>query len=99
MTRGSTPTHTFKCALDPELIYKVRVLYAQNGKLVLRKENADCTIDGQNVSVKLTQEETLAFREGLVEIQLRVLTRGGDSIPSKVHTENVAKLLEDEVFE
>lgn len=98
MIRGSTPTHTFNCNLDADLIHKVRVLYAQNNVLVLKKEDADCIKDGQTIIVKLTQEDTLKFKEGKVEIQLRVLTPTGESIPSKIHTVNVSKLLEDEVF-
>lgn len=98
MIRGSTPTHTFNCNLDPELINKVRVLYSQNNVLVLKKEGADCIKDGQKVVVKLTQEDTLAFKEGKVEIQLRVLTSTGESIPSKIYTVGVSRLLENEVF-
>lgn len=98
MIRGSTPTHTFNCKLEPDLIHKVRILYAQNNVLVLKKEDEDCIKDGQKISVKLTQEDTLNFKEGRVEIQLRVLTPNGDSIPSKIHTVDVSKLLENEVF-
>jgi hypothetical protein len=98
MIRGSTPTHTFNCKLDPELIHKVRVLYSQNNVLVLKKEDEDCEKDGQTIIVKLSQEDTLKFKEGKVEIQLRVLTSTGESIPSKIHTVNVNKLLENEVF-
>lgn len=98
MIRGSTPTHTFNCKLDPELIHKVRILYSQNNVLVLKKEDSDCIKDGQKVVVKLTQEDTLTFKEGKVEIQLRVLTSTGESIPSKIHVVPVSKLLENEVF-
>ncbi len=98
MIRGSTPTHTFNCKLEPDLIHKVRVLYAQNNVCVLKKEDEDCEKDGQTIVVKLTQEDTLTFKEGKVEIQLRVLTPTGESIPSKIHTVDVSKLLENEVF-
>ena len=98
MIRGSTPTHTFNCKIAPDLIHKVRVLYSQNDVLALKKEDEDCIKDGQKVIVKLTQEDTLSFKEGKVEIQLRILTPTGDSIPSNIHVVNVSKLLEDEVF-
>ena len=98
MIRGSTPTHTFNLKLDADLIHKVRVLYAQNDVCVLKKEDSDCIKNGQTIVVKLTQEDTLLFKEGKVEIQLRVLTSTGESIPSKIHTVAVSKLLEDEVF-
>lgn len=98
MIRGSTPTHTFRCKLDPELIHKVRVLYSQNDTVVLKKEDEDCEKDGSTIVVKLTQEDTLTFKEGKVEIQLRVLTATGESIPSKIYSVTVSKLLENEVF-
>lgn len=99
MRRGSTPTHIFNISLDTNLISKVRILYAQNDRVVLRKEDADCTREGQKIIVKLTQRETLLFKQGKVEVQLRVITPSGDSIPSKVYTVNVQRLLENEVFE
>lgn len=98
MIRGSTPTHTFHCKLEPELIHKVRVIYSQADVLILKKEDADCIKDGQNIVVKLTQEDTLRFTEGTVDIQLRVLTPTGESIPSRVYKVGVGKLLENEVF-
>lgn len=98
MIRGSTPTHTFNCKIEPELIHKVRVLYSQNDILVLKKEDADCIRNGQTIVVKLTQEDTLAFKEGRVDVQLRVLTLSGESIPSKIYSIAVSKLLENEVF-
>lgn len=98
MMRGSTPTHTFNCKLDPELIHKVRVIYSQANAIVMKKEDAECIKDGQRIIVKLTQEDTLRFKEGKVDIQLRVLTPTGESIPSKVYSVGVYKLLEDEVF-
>lgn len=98
MIRGSTPTHTFNCKLDADLFHKVRVLYSQDDVLVLKKEDEDCAINGQTVTVKLTQEDTLAFHAGWVEVQLRVLTPTGDSIPSDIYKVHVDRLLEDEVF-
>ncbi len=99
MIRGSTPTHIFHLSLDADLIHKVRILYAQDGVCVLKKEDVDCVKDGQTITVKLTQEDTLTFKEGKVEIQLRVLTPTGDSISSRIHVVDVHRLLENEVFE
>lgn len=98
MRRGSTPTHTFTLTLDADWIDKVRVLYSQNNELVFRKEGDKVTVDGQKVIVELTQEDTLRFSEGIVEVQLRVNTTGGKSIPSQIYSIPVSRLLEDEVF-
>lgn len=99
MRRGSTPTHIFTLALDADLIAKVRILYSQNNKLVLKKEHSDCVIDGSTITVKLTQKDTLAFDDGMAEVQIRVNTPDGDSIPSRIYMVSVERLLEDEVFE
>jgi hypothetical protein len=80
------------------MISKVRILYGQNDKLVLKKEHEDCVIEGQKISVKLTQEDTLAFRNGTAEVQLRINTPDGNSIPSKIYTVSVDRLLDNEVF-
>ena len=98
MRRGSTPTHVFNVSLDADLIDKVRVLYAQNGMLVLKKEMADCTVEGQKITVKLTQKDTLAFKDGKAEVQLRINTPTGESIPSKIYEVDVRRLLENEEF-
>lgn len=98
MRRGSTPKHIFTLSLDASVIAKVRVLYAQNGKLLFRKEGDQVTINGQQVIVELTQEDTLKFRNGTAEVQLRVNTPDGKSIPSPIYSIPVEQLLENEVF-
>ena len=98
MRRGSTPTHTFTLTLDADMIAKVRVLYSQDGEFLFRKEGDQVNIDGQKVTVELTQEDTLRFKEGVAEVQLRVNTHGEKSIPSNIYTIPVSRLLEDEVF-
>lgn len=98
MRQGSTPTHTFTLSIDPATIDKVRVLYGQDGKLVLRKEHEDCVLEENRVITSLNQEETLLFKPGKAEIQLRVNFKNGKSIPSMIYTVTVDRLLETEVF-
>ena len=100
MIRGTTPTHTFRHNIAAETIYKVRVIYAQDNVVILTKENEACTIEGDTIKVRLTQEETLKFNhKKFVQIQIRVLTLGGDALASKISIVEVDKLLESEVFE
>ena len=97
MRRGTTPTHTFVLAVDAAVVRKVRVLYSQNGKVVLTRDDAD--LEGNVATVKLTQEETLQFTGGSrVEIQVRLLTLGGDALASDIISVPVDRLLESEVF-
>lgn len=97
MIRGTTPLHTFTIPFNTELIDKVRVIYSQDGSPVLRKEN--CTLEGNSIKVKLTQEDTLSLSSNCaVEIQVRVLMHNGEafaSVPKKVAVE---RCLENEVL-
>ena len=99
MRCGTTPTHVFKHKLNKSIIKKARIIYAQDGKKILVKENEDCTIEDGRIKTKLTQEETLAITpEKPVEIQVRVLTESGDCPTSAIKTVGAARCLDDEVL-
>lgn len=98
MRIGTTPTHTFTLPPDiASVVAKVRVIYAQCDKVVLTKDITN--ISGDNVVVKLTQEDTLKFhRRKTVQIQLRALTNNGDALTSDVIKRRPCECLESEVF-
>lgn len=99
MIRGTTPTHTFKIPFDTSLIAELRITYKQPTGVELTKCETDCTLSENSIAVKLTQEETLQFNHKYnVEIQVRILTQGGDVVASKVLTTTVEKCLNDEVL-
>ena len=99
MIQGTTPTHAFKVPIDTAIISNVRITYAQNGSVVLTKEKEDCKMGENLVSVKLTQEETFNFDEELpVDIQIRILTTGGDALASKVERVPLLTVLDGEVL-
>lgn len=99
MIRGSTPTHIFTLPFGAETVKTIEITYAQNEKVKLQKANADCVLEGNTVSIKLTQEDTFKFDEKpLVEIQIRVLTLGGDVIASDIMYTTVKRCLSDEVL-
>lgn len=97
--RGTTPTHIFNLPIDTVLVDKIRIIYAQKDEILLTKEKADCKMEGNTVTVKLTQEETLQFNHNdSCQIQIRVLTTGGDSLASGIRRIEVDKLLEEGVI-
>lgn len=97
---GTTPIHTFSLPFDKSFIDKVRIIYKQGGNVILKKETEDCTIDGNTVTVKLTQQETFLFSPGeIVRIQLRVLTSGNEALKSNVIHKAASECLDDEVLE
>lgn len=88
MIVGTTPKHTFTIPFDTKTIAKVRVLYSQNDVVKITKETPDCVLDGNTITVELSQEDTFTLDHSeAVEIQLRVVTAGNEvlaSIPKKV---------------
>lgn len=74
MYRGTTPTITFTLPFDCNVITLLNVCFSQHGQVVLEKTLEDCTIKGKTITVKLTEKETLLFKNenGTVEMQLRV---------------------------
>jgi hypothetical protein len=98
MRIGTTPTHTFTLPEEIAAVTaKARVIYAQCNNVVLTKEVTALT--GNDVVVKLTQEETLTFHNRRpVDIQLRVLTTGGDALTSDIISRDCCDCLENEVI-
>ena len=99
MIRGSTPTHTFTLPFDTSLVDEVQITYAQCESIVLVKNTDGCTLSGNEVKVKLTQEETLGFdHKQYVKIQLKVLTLAGEVLVSKVENKSVDECLNAEML-
>lgn len=97
--RGTTPTHTFVLPMDVSLCSKLRVIYAQDDKVVIKVENDRFKRDGKTISCVLTQEETLALDcKKYCDIQLRVLTHAGEVLAGEIEKEKVGRCLDDEVM-
>ena len=98
MIKGTTPTHKFKLPFDAALVEKARVIYKQWTKEVLRKETKDFKMDGNMLSVSLSQEETFLFDCSPVTYQLRVKTTYGKVLSTKPETIRVEDCLDCEVL-
>ena len=98
MQRLSTPTHIFTLDFDTSLIKTLRIVYKQGEIVRLVKYGTDAKIEGNTVTLKLTQEETQKFSATDVMIQLDVLTTGGDAFHSAVIKRSVSDVLLDEVI-
>lgn len=97
MRRGSTPTNTFNSNLDLRGA-TVFVTYEQNGIVVLEKTNDDIEITETKLIINLTQEETLAFRNGNVLIQVRYVFPNGKADGSNIVETTVERILKDGVI-
>lgn len=99
MIRGTTPTHTFVIPMEAAGIKCVKVIYAQDDDTIVEKSTSDCTLEGNTISTVLTQEETLKFDcKKAVQIQIRVLTHGGQALASVIEKVGVSKCLDSEVL-
>ena len=99
MDRGTTPVHTFTLPFNADVFTELKITYAQNNQIKLIKRLEDCTVDGQSISYKLTQEETFLFDLAhKVQIQLRGLDVQGNVMSSRITDVLVGKCLDSEVL-
>lgn len=96
---GTTPTHTFKFPFDVSMIKELKITYRQEGKIVLEKYSNNFHLYDNTAEIKLTQEDTFLFKEGIVDIQLRALTNTGDAIKTEVYQIRADVCLDKEVLE
>ena len=98
--RGTTPTHSFTLPMGASNVKRIRVIYSQGDKVILKIDDSRFSINGTTAKVTLTQKETLLFNSSQpVDIQLRIVTKGGDSLVSDLIRTPVGVLLDDEVLE
>lgn len=99
IAKGSTPKHSFSIPFDTNAVTGIIIIYAQNDEEVFRKTTADCTITDHDVSVSLTQSETLSLNAGVpVEVQLVVFASGDAMVSNKIEM-TVADILSEDVSE
>lgn len=98
MRQGTTPTIQITINdIDLNEMQNIYVVFEQNG-YILKKESSDLDIEGNTISVSLSQKETLNFKEGTCNIQLRMITKGGVAIASPIKTTKVYRVLNKEVI-
>ncbi len=98
MRQGTTPTIQITINdIDLNEMQNIYVVFEQNG-YILKKDSSDLDIEGNVISVSLSQEETINFKEGTCNIQLRMITKGGVAIASPIKTTKVYRVLNKEVI-
>lgn len=98
MTRGTTPTHTFRTKVDLREVDRLYITYSQNGRNVLEKTLEDCTITENTIQTELTQAETLRFddrSDAPVLVQVRARFPNGRAMASKMIRTTADKILKD----
>lgn len=103
ITRGTTPY--IEISLDGPFqkddIENVEVYFSQKNIMdpVIKTLN-DLTLDDQlQCSFSLSQDETLTFKsEDVLEIQVRILLKDGQTLASRIYNTNVGRILKEGVI-
>ena len=96
---GTTPTHTFTLPFEKELISDLRITYSQDRKKILTKYMRDVEMDGNDINVTLTQEDTFKFKEKKpVFVQLKIKVVDGQVFNSDLIVMRIEPALDNEVI-
>ena len=105
--RGSTPTYTVRVnSLDPNVpvenlmafIEDFYITFEQEGVVEVTKHGNDLTWFQDGVSFHLTQEDTLSFEEGSIEIQIRVALPNDMAVGTSISADSIGRVLYEEVI-
>lgn len=95
MIRGTTPTLNFTLPFECSTLTACSIAFAQDKVVVLEKTLGDCQMNGNVLSVELTQEDTLSLDcQKVLEIQVRC-GRGAAKLASQIIREDVGRILKD----
>lgn len=100
MIRGTTPILTFRIKTDLDLseVDIAEITFkSESGTKEMTWDNNRLAIDPveKTMSLQLTQEETLYFYEGEINIQLRIKMQNGMVYASKVIRNSLDKILKE----
>lgn len=95
MYRGTTPTNKFMLDIDLQDAVVIYITYKQNNKTILEKTKEDIEFGDGYISVELTQEETLEFKERPISIQIRARFADGKAIASNIIKTTVNNVLKE----
>ena len=97
MRRGTTPINTFTTPIS--LIgATVFVDYEQDRQIVIEKTGEDLTVTDTEVTLELTQEDTLRLCHGNVFIQIRAVFPDGTALASNIIQTTAERIIKDGVI-
>lgn len=98
MVQATTPTFVLTLPNTVDLTQPSHFYFTlRQGHVKIEKEDSDLVIDGQTVSVYLTQAETLTLMAGAAKIQLNWTYPNGSRAASEIVSVNVTENLLKEV--
>lgn len=99
MRRGTTPTLKIKVkGIDIKQFSSIYVTFRQ-GDIEITKTNEDIEIEPENtLSIWLSQEDTLAFSRGHVDVQIRAVTENKVVVASGIKMLFMEQILKEGVI-
>lgn len=99
MIRGTTPTLIFELPFEVAVLSQAWITLSQNNNEVLTKELSDCEADGNTLTVRLTQEDTLKLQGNTyTQMQIRCKHIDGTAFASNIIEDFTEKILKDGVI-
>lgn len=101
MIRGTTPTFQLKLKDDSIDLTAAENVYAtfKQGSKIVTKTGEDIVVNPHRVDVYFSQEETLKFRTGRLEIQLNWTYNDGSRACTKIVSKSVNRNLIERVLQ
>ena len=99
IARGTTPHVKITLPFDSSILDVAYISISQDDNVIIEKTLYDCIQDGNTLTVKLTQEDTLKLSsEARAEIQIRARDNDGNAIVSNIKTTYIYKINKDGVI-
>ncbi len=98
MFRGTTPNNIFEVDIDCTDAEEIYITYSQFQQVIIEKTIEDVTVTAETITVLLTQEDTLLFRPGEVEIQIRVKYPDGKAMACDIIKTTAKRVLKEGVI-
>lgn len=99
ITRGTTPTLNFTMPVAAETLAVAYITFSQQDEVVFEKTLADCKLEENRLSVRLSQEDTLKLDdEYKVTIQIRMKDHSGNAPASKIFEVETGKIQKEGVI-
>lgn len=102
--RGTTPTITFNITSDIDYAEIAEIWITFKSTSVERNyvyTDGEVIVDEENhqFSIEMTQNDTLQFPKGMMEVQIRLLMSNGKSYASKIMTIQIKNILKGGIIE
>ena len=98
LRQGTTPEFVFELPFDTDRVKTAKVTFVTNNGTKVEKRHEDCSLEGNKITVKLSQEDTFRLEVGPIRVQLRILTQNEEALSSDTFSVNISKCLDDEVL-